>query len=101
MSGAPRFAAEGEQAVEVVVGVFQIGLDDDAEMRPRGEFRIERDPLEEAIGDFVEVPLLEIEVDERAEFLGAKQQRAHALQQPLARRRRDRPDRAGGPWRKV
>ena len=75
--------AKGGEAVEIVARGFEIGLDHDAEMRPPGKFRIERDPLEEAVGDFVQVPLLEIEVDEGAEFLRALQQGAHTLQQPL------------------
>ena len=75
--------AQGKKPVEIAARGLQVGLDHDAEMRPRGEFGIERDSLEQAVGDFVEVPLLEIEVDEGVEFLGTKQQRTHPLQQPL------------------
>ena len=77
------FGSKGEDPVEVVVGGFQVGLDDDAEVRPGGEIGIERDPLEQAVGDLVKVPLLEIEIDEGAEFLRAQEQGTHAAQQPL------------------
>ncbi len=56
--------AQRQQAVDIVVGALQVALHHNAEMRPRGKFGVEGDPFEQAIGDFVEVPLLKVEVDE-------------------------------------
>ncbi len=83
--GQRRGAALGqrEQAVDVRVGAAQVGLYHDAEMRPGGKFGIGGQRLEEPVGDLVQAPLLEVEVDEGAELLGAHQQRPHPLQQPV------------------
>ena len=65
-----------DQVAQIALGVAQVGLDDDPGVRPIVEFRFGEERFEKIErGIFVRVTL-HVEVDERAEFFRAAQNRA-------------------------